>query len=697
MQLLRRRTALALVLTLLSKADDFDAFTLGDEAIVRRNRDGRSCSNYDFPLHSTTSEISSSSSGDVSARAALQRTAEHLRRLQAKPPQLQPDDPQDPLSLEREKLYAEYVLQSANTLKDMLKQRRLSNKGRKPDLARRLVAYELQKQYGGDENGFLASKAGSSYNEDKMVGATPNRESRPEGDKDDFASTPFSFAGLRLSAAASRALRRAGFSRPTPIQQASLSSLAKGDSLILHAETGSGKTIAYLLPITELLWKTLHEDSTDDQRFAVLLPTRELAAQVAGVAMELAPPGSVRLVTHPVNLARLQPQQEDSSTLPRLLIASAKTFMVSLYGDDQMPAPPTTKPEAVEVLKSIRVCVLDEVDRLLGVGAGGSSGGGGPMTSSSVGSRGTKRGASNKQHEKPAAIVTAAIARHTLGRAQIVAASATVGRPLRRELARVLGLLPQECPRIVRTDGASDDDEAESVDDIRQESNDRDIIDDEPAASIKPVTGHVGRAVTIPPTVKHYAVTVSGSSDGDLLTGAFGVIKSLNAARASCRILLVLSRGFGISTKNAIGALKHFQCEPPPLSLLDALEADSTLDMIEKHRDVSGAAGVGQSSYFDPSNDSPSRGQGYLLVTGEDTVRGLHLDGLEVVIVVGRARGPDEYCHIAGRTGRAGRSGNVINVVSEGNGAALSSWEKMLDCEFMKLSAEDAGEIFQQS
>ena len=599
---------------------------------------------------------------DSAARAALERTAAHLQRLQ--PLQLEPDDPQDPLRLERETLYQEYIQQAANTLKGLLKERRLSDKGRKPDLANRLVAYELQQRY-GDTSNILDDKE-SAYVYDEIK----------KGDTDDAATKraavsdvvmPDTFAGLDLSSAARTALQQAGFCRPTPIQRAVIPSLVKGESLIMHAQTGSGKTIAYLLPMTEYLWKTHRRHAPADnkkqqqQRCVVLLPTRELAAQVAGVAMELAPPGTVRLVTHPSNLLRPTSQQQqdgmEQTSPPRLLISSAKTFMVSLYGNDQMPAPPTSKPEAVDLLRSIRICVLDEVDRLLGVG----------------GSTGTKYKPSNKQHEKPAAIVTAAIARHTLGRAQIVAASATVGRPLKRELSRVLGLLPQDCPRVLRSaeDGEFDDDEEEII---------------KVQAASPTTTGHVGRAVTMPATVQHYSVVASGSSDGELLTSASKVIRALQQSPKPSRILVVLSKAFGISSTNTIGALKHFQCEPAPVSLLDALEADNTLAMIEKHRAVSQAAGVGQSSSL-ASSSSEDR---YLLVTGEDTVRGLHLDGLDVVIVVGRPKGPDEYCHIAGRTGRAGRSGSVINVVSQENAKALSSWQTMLECKFEALDPRKA-------
>uniref|UniRef100_A0A7S2HEN4 Helicase C-terminal domain-containing protein n=1 Tax=Helicotheca tamesis TaxID=374047 RepID=A0A7S2HEN4_9STRA len=123
--------------------------------------------------------------------------------------------------------------------------------------------------------------------------------------------------------------------------------------------------------------------------------------------------------------------------------------------------------------------------------------------------------------------------------------------------------------------------------------------------------------------------------------------------------------------------------------------------MIEVLRRVSGASGLGESSSSTPSlpqkstneNDTSSTNtEGYVLVCNEDSVRGLHLDGLDYVIVVGRPRGPDEYTHIAGRTGRAGKRGTVVNVVSFEQAAALTSWEKMLDVEFIPLDEEEVME-----
>ncbi len=596
-------------------------------------------------------------SSSSATNKAFQRTASQLERLKRQ----RPRDGETTEDTDPVQLYESLIRLPANSLKEQLKERKLSTKGRKPDLAQRIVDYEFRlNKFSDDVEVPVAWDAVDVVGDGSSI-----RQVR-------------AFAGMKLSTAAGNALGKAKFDKPSPIQRAVIPLHAKGASLIMHAETGSGKTLAYLLPITEQLWAEQLSGVVADGQFEeegvggyafIMTPTRELAAQVAGVAMVLAPPGTVRMVSRPTNLMSdgLKDRGEetfggrldkgDGRTKPRLFIGSAKAIMHSLYGDGKMPASPTTKPEATQMLKNIRWVVLDEVDRLLDIKKthNGPSG----------------KGGYSSRHEKPAAIVTAAVARLTFGRAQIVAASATVGRSLKRELARVLGLPPQESPQVVRANDNLKDEE--------------DYTEEE-----KSVPGtHVERAVTIPDTVKHYVTAVDTSSTGKLLTHAVYVLKGLQKSGTK-RILMVLTKGCGVNTQNAVGALKHFQCQPEPMSLLDVLEADGTDRMIEVHREVTGATGIGE-SYFGGKEEVKEEDvdKGYLLVTGEDTVRGLHLDGLDVVLVVGRPQGPDEYIHIAGRTGRAGRSGKVISVLSDQHAAAVTRWEKMLSVNFEAIDLED--------
>lgn len=595
----------------------------------------------------TFSRLSKLQESSKAAEAALERTASQLERLKSQANKgtlgtIQSHDDVDP---EVQRLITEYLQLAANTLKQELKSKKLPTKGRKPDLARRLAQYEIQQT-----TGRIDAAASSQQTVKEWIPV--------ESTQDEKASfRPLvSFCGLKLSDVAGMALAKASFKSPSPIQLAAIPRIANGESVIIHAQTGSGKTLAYLLPITERLWRE-YETETDEGYAMILTPTRELAAQVAGIAAVLAPPGTVRMVSHPSNLMSdgIKDRGElesggrldngDGRTYPRLFIGSAKSIMHSLYGDGKMPASPTTKPEAKYLMQNTRWVVMDEVDRLLDV------------------NRGRGSSSSSKRHEKPAAVVTSAIARLTFGKAQVVSASATVGRSLKRELSRVLGLSPKEFPTVVRGHDSVQEE------DFRNSNK----------------SGHLGRAVTIPDSVSNYVVAVDTSSVGKLLTSAFYVIKELHESQTK-KILVVLTRGSGINTQNTIGALKHFGCQPDPRSLLDVLEAEGTDRMIEVHRQVSGATGVGESL-------TSGKDESYLLVTGEDTVRGLHLDGLDAVVVVGRAQGPDEYTHIAGRTGRAGRQGKVINVLGDTHAAAVKAWEIMLNTKFEEVAIQDISSL----
>jgi ATP-dependent RNA helicase RhlE len=81
-----------------------------------------------------------------------------------------------------------------------------------------------------------------------------------------------------------RAIQTLGYTDPTPIQQAAIPAILAGRDLIGCAQTGTGKTAAYLLPV---LHRFLH-NPTPGPRALIVLPTRELAVQVDAHRRELA-------------------------------------------------------------------------------------------------------------------------------------------------------------------------------------------------------------------------------------------------------------------------------------------------------------------------------------------------------------------------------------------------------------------------
>src|ERR1044071_1366281 len=87
-----------------------------------------------------------------------------------------------------------------------------------------------------------------------------------------------SFADLGLSPELLRAVSEKGYSTPTPIQLQAIPAVLSGRDVLAGAQTGTGKTAAFVLPILQRLRQP---NAHRAPRALVLTPTRELAAQVA--------------------------------------------------------------------------------------------------------------------------------------------------------------------------------------------------------------------------------------------------------------------------------------------------------------------------------------------------------------------------------------------------------------------------------
>ncbi len=92
-------------------------------------------------------------------------------------------------------------------------------------------------------------------------------------------STKQTFANLNLDTALLRAIEESGYTTPTAIQAQAIPVITEGHDLMASAQTGTGKTAAFMLPALNLL-ATPHALKSRGPRILVLVPTRELAAQV---------------------------------------------------------------------------------------------------------------------------------------------------------------------------------------------------------------------------------------------------------------------------------------------------------------------------------------------------------------------------------------------------------------------------------
>jgi ATP-dependent RNA helicase DeaD len=89
-------------------------------------------------------------------------------------------------------------------------------------------------------------------------------------------SEPITFADLALSEPVMRAIQKVGYEQPSPIQAAAIPVLLAGGDILGMAQTGTGKTAAFALPLLSRI-----DTKQADPQILVLAPTRELAIQVA--------------------------------------------------------------------------------------------------------------------------------------------------------------------------------------------------------------------------------------------------------------------------------------------------------------------------------------------------------------------------------------------------------------------------------
>lgn len=158
------------------------------------------------------------------------------------------------------------------------------------------------------------------------------------------------FETLNLSKQLSRALDDMGFEEPTPIQQAVFPVARSGRDLIGIAQTGTGKTVAYLLP---LLMK-LHYAQEMVPRALVVVPTRELVVQVCEAVELLTEYMDIRCVGV-YGGTNIRTQQERILEGVDLIVATPGRFMDIYYN-------------GVIRTKLIRTVVVDEADRLMDLG-----------------------------------------------------------------------------------------------------------------------------------------------------------------------------------------------------------------------------------------------------------------------------------------------------------------------------------------
>ncbi|NEM98935.1 DEAD/DEAH box helicase [Pontibacter burrus] len=162
------------------------------------------------------------------------------------------------------------------------------------------------------------------------------------------------FLSFGLSQGLVKGTEAAGFTTPFPIQEQAIPAVLKGQDVLGIAQTGSGKTAAFALPVLELLLRK----TTSRNRYVaalVLVPTRELAVQVEETFRALSAYLPQKLKTMAVyGGVSINPQ------------------MMKLSGTDVLIATPGRLLDLVNhnavKLSEVKILVLDEADKMLNLG-----------------------------------------------------------------------------------------------------------------------------------------------------------------------------------------------------------------------------------------------------------------------------------------------------------------------------------------
>ena len=162
------------------------------------------------------------------------------------------------------------------------------------------------------------------------------------------------FQTLGLSPALTNELARAGFDQPTPIQAQAIPLALEGHDILGLAQTGTGKTMAFGLPMIDLIKGTSEKRSAKSAKALILAPTRELVNQIAENLLPMVRALSLRIT-----------KVVGGQSINRQVTALAK-------GTDILVATPGRLIDLLDrgdvTLSSTRFLVLDEADQMLDMG-----------------------------------------------------------------------------------------------------------------------------------------------------------------------------------------------------------------------------------------------------------------------------------------------------------------------------------------
>jgi len=162
------------------------------------------------------------------------------------------------------------------------------------------------------------------------------------------------FEDYRISSEIKQNLEKLGFKRPTDIQYKSITPILRGEDVLAIAQTGTGKTAAFAIPVLHLVQENKKHARTEGIKCVVMVPTRELAIQITDVFQQISEGTNIQIlslfggVEQDPQIARLEKGID--------ILVSTPGRMFDLVSQGHLK------------LTEVGILILDEADHMLDLG-----------------------------------------------------------------------------------------------------------------------------------------------------------------------------------------------------------------------------------------------------------------------------------------------------------------------------------------
>jgi ATP-dependent RNA helicase RhlE len=162
------------------------------------------------------------------------------------------------------------------------------------------------------------------------------------------------FDDYRISPEIRQNLQELGFRKPTDIQFKALPPILKGEDVLAIAQTGTGKTAAFAIPVLHLLQQRKQQHSVKGIQCLVLVPTHELALQISKVFVQLAKDTGIQITSIHGGVEQ-DPQVKKLEEGVDVLVATPGRLFDLIHQEHLY-------------LETVQVLILDEADHMLDLG-----------------------------------------------------------------------------------------------------------------------------------------------------------------------------------------------------------------------------------------------------------------------------------------------------------------------------------------